>query len=257
MRSSWRAAARSERFAVPVEMRFIDMFMAALGALIFMAMLLAFLMRYIPPGQSGIQPLPPPNHGAFQILTKTLPAGRIGEFYEVAFAYRGGQGAVSWEIKSGAQEIHAGMKFDDQRGVLSGTPSQTGKVRFVLLAHDVSGATDEKPYELTLESAPKGSGQTGKRIAIAMLVVLGLIWLFVSLGVLVEKRQVRDLERAYASGQTRVSMHTGAFTQEVIELPGGIQTYRGRLKISQYVSWFLLIVIMALSVWFYFTLKRG
>src|SRR6266853_728910 len=107
MPSGWGASHRTDRHAVPVEMRFIDMFMAALGALIFMAMLLAFLLRFVPQGATA-QPSRDPRSSPkkeLSLLTRTLPSARVGEPYELAFAYRGGTGDIAWEIAAGAQEL--------------------------------------------------------------------------------------------------------------------------------------------------------
>ena len=48
MNRAWQSRSTMDHHTVPVEMRFIDLFMAALGALIFMAMLLSFLLRFFP-----------------------------------------------------------------------------------------------------------------------------------------------------------------------------------------------------------------
>ena len=79
MRSAWGSRLAAERAAVPLEMRFIDLFMAALGALIFMAMMLAFLLRFTPAHDARpapADPAPPPA-APLRIVTgslRTLPA---------------------------------------------------------------------------------------------------------------------------------------------------------------------------------------
>ena len=254
MASGWRTRGGGERYTGPIEMRFIDMFMAALGALIFMAMLFAFLIRFMPTTESVVHP-PSQSNKALQLLTKALPSAKVGEPYEVAFAYRGGEGAVSWEIKSGAQEAQAGLKFDNQLGVLTGVPTRTGKVRFVLVALDRIGGSDEKPYELAIEPAQIRGGKIEKGLSIATLVVLGLVWLFTAIAVVFHKQQVLQLQEAYDRGETEVTMRTSPFTVEIVQLPGGIETYKASLQWSRYLSRFLLAIVAALGVWLYFSLR--
>jgi len=135
MSSTWGHTRGAERYAVPVEMRFVDMFMAALGALIFMAMLLAFLLKFIPVQGEGT-PSPLPAASTLRLLSPQLAPARVGEPYEYPFAYRGGTSAVRWEIVAGARDAAPDLRFDAQQGTLSGTPTAPRSIHFVLRVRD-------------------------------------------------------------------------------------------------------------------------
>jgi cell division protein FtsB len=54
MRSRWRSGPADEQ-QTPVEMRFIDMFMTALGGLVFLCLLLVFLLPKVTPAQENFE----------------------------------------------------------------------------------------------------------------------------------------------------------------------------------------------------------
>ena len=208
MRSAWRAHAAGER-QVPVEMRFIDMFMAALGSLVFMAMLLSFLLRYIPPGKPiPGQPAPPPP-SALRIVTRALPPAYVGEPYEVAFAYRGGAGAVVWQVPAGLTELPTGLRFDAQRGLLTGTPGERAIARFVLQAADLHGGEDRRPLELVVQAARKSSKRP-EVISAAVVAVLLLLANWISQKIIGGFRQrLGALQEAWAQGKSEVIWMNG------------------------------------------------
>jgi hypothetical protein len=230
-------------------MRFIDMFMAALGALVFMAMLLAFLLGLVPP--NGVVPPPPPDAKPLQILTRTLPPARAGEPYEVALAYRGGTGAVVWEVAAGAQEIPTGIKFDAAQGVLSGTPAGTGKASFVIRIHDSARTTHERPFELMIEPPlAKDSGKIGKWLAVIVFAGTLLVWLTTRGFISQLKHQVTELKAAWQRGEPYVIWETGQDVLEQVDLPGGIDTYQARLRGTQQFSRVVLVFLLIEAVFF-------
>jgi hypothetical protein len=257
MRSAWRLHAVGERH-VPVEMRFVDMFMAALGALIFMAMLLSFLLRYLPnkphAGPGG-QPAPPAS--ALQIVTRSLPPARVGEPYEVAFAYRGGSGPVVWQVPAGREEIPAGLRFDAQRGILSGTPGKRGTARFVLQASDFRGGEHRRPFELMIE-APKKAGRRFETLsAVVLIALLLLIWL-ASLAALSDFRQkLATLQEAWTRGQVSMTWRRGLHEEETVRLPEGIEIYQERLQAGRWFNRALLFVLLLSLAWFAWRIWGG
>ena len=248
MRTAWRSGGGVDRHAVPVEMRFIDMFMAALGALVFMAMLLAFILKYLPPQDAAVPT--PSTVEPLDLLTKVLPAARVGEPYEMAFAYRGGSGAVRWEV-AGAGEIPAGMRFDHGRGVLAGTPVRVETGRFVVTARDTQGM-QERPYTLVVEPARTTSRAWPTVLAALLVVVILLISFLCLAGAAQDRRKVGHLEAAWGRGEPAVQWQTGPGVYETIELPDGIATYRTRAQWFKRVGWYLLLVdaaLLAFVIW--------
>lgn len=256
MSGTWRFGGGSDRHAVPVEMRFIDLFMAALGALIFMAMLLSFLLKYIPdgphlevPGEEHQEVIRPPS-GPLEIVTHTLPTAHVDEPYEMAFAYRGGTGPVAWEIVAGAEELPPGVEFDAERGVLSGAPDERATGRFVLLIRDAEGTNDQQAFEMTVEAARTGSRWLERLLAIVVIGAVLLLWL----GSLAHSGHLKErlayLKEAWSRGQRQVMLKTGPDTHEIIDLPGGLETYRQQLASSQRFSKVMLLVLVLLVAWF-------
>lgn len=252
MKAAWRTPS-GERHAPPVEMRFVDMFMAALGALIFMAMLMAYLLRFYPLREtpstiasSGndyrIQPL--------KLTTRVLPFARAGEPYEIAFAFQGGLPPATWEISAGQTEVPVGLKFDPTVGTLAGIPQNAVTARFVIKAKDQSGNTDSRPYELAVVPPAVGSRRIENGLAIAMFIAALLLWLITLAAMASERRMLNHLREAQASGKTGIRIETGAGTHEVIDFDeGGIATHEARLQTSRQISWFFFFVLLVLAGW--------
>jgi hypothetical protein len=255
--AAWRSPAAADRHTPPVEMRFIDMFMAALGAMIFVALLLSFLLRYLH-HDGGVSPAGPrtPAPSMLRIATRSLPAARVGEPYEVAFAYRGGSGPIAWTVPAGSAEIPPGLRFDRQRGVLSGTPGERGMARFILQASDISGGEDRRPLELVVEPSAKASGRLESLFGIAVIVLTLLIWL-VSWGISAQLRQrLRVLIEAGGQGQSEVRWWSGP-EQMRVALPEGIEVYRGRHQNAARATLIFFIVFLASIAWFTWRLWAG
>lgn len=249
MNSRWIKHTTSERYSSPIEMRFIDLFMASLGALLFMAMLLAFLLKYLPK-ETGEHEETIPQSAKFQIVTKNLPSSQVGQQYEVALAYRGGTGIVRWEIVAGLKEIPKGMNFIREQGILKGKPTKKGITRFVVRAFDNSGAIEEQAYELTILPPKPGSKGVEFWLAGIMLFLLLIVWLSVYSNIQETLQLIKNMEDAHRKGETEYAVKTGHGIIEYISLPEGINTYWGRLngmkKFRKYLGW----IILFLSIWF-------
>ena len=89
MNSAWRRGHNGAHES-PIEMRFIDFFMAAIGALIFMAMAFAYLVSGQPTRATDGATAPSNTPERLMLSTKTLPPAQAEQDYELAFAYRGG-----------------------------------------------------------------------------------------------------------------------------------------------------------------------
>src|SRR5882672_10810557 len=204
-------------------MRFIDMFMAALGALIFMAMILAFLLSFTPPSapptQTAHDEVPPIAAIPFSIATTSLPPGREGKPYQFAFAYRGGVAPVTWSIAVGRQELPPKMQFDATTGVLSGTPPDSATIRFVLQATDKLGAQARHPYEMAIEAAPTDvKGSVTRAWPIILLIILVLLWLICRAAAGFAHERCRVLREAYDAGEWQVVFPGGTGESHVVRL---------------------------------------
>jgi hypothetical protein len=244
--------------AVPVEMRFIDMFMAALGALIFMALLLAYLLKYMPHDAQGgaADPGRPPEARALVVATRRLPAAQAGEPYEVALAYRGGRGPVTWNAIPSGRALPEGLVLDVQNGIIRGQARVPVTSRFVLRAQDREHTVDQA-LELIVEPSRKGRSSVEKWVTAILLVLMALFWLLlVGLNATL-KRQVAQLEAALNNGERAVEWLTGAGVRETIALPEGITTYRERQEALRPMLLGVAVAVVLFASFFVWRLWRG
>ncbi len=250
--AGWRRLGSGEK-APPIEMRFVDMFMAALGALVFMAMLFAFLLASQPPP-------PPPDGkrpesrswlaqaGPLRLATTSLPAARAGDTYEVPLAYRGGQGNVIWELAAG--QVPPGIRFDPGRGALAGKPSKEGVSSFVVRALDHVGSSDQRPFELLVQAPLTGSKTWEKVLAIGLLGLLGLITAVFFAVSMSTDRLTRSLEQAYQEGQTQFNYQRRPFEFVSITLPDGIVRSATEARQAAFIAKLLLTTCLIVAAWF-------
>ncbi len=86
---------------------------------------------------------------ALVVRTEALPAGRLGVPYRTTVAASGGT-TYQWSIASGA--LPPGLSLDARTGVVSGTPSATGRSTFTL-AVESGGARGERMFEVEVVGA--------------------------------------------------------------------------------------------------------
>jgi hypothetical protein len=250
MRNPWRRGTAGDRHVAPVEMRFVDMFMAALGSLLFMAMLFAFLLSL----GTGKAPIPrateTPSAGPLKLVSKALPSARVGVYYEIAIAYRGGSGVISWELPAGEKELNDGLTFDLSEGVLHGTPGSAGFKRFVIKVRDQLNVSDVRPYELIILEQKVGARKV-ESILVVLLFLVCLIACYFSIHSLTRSiRTVRMLEGAHRDGLPAIQVKTSAHTTIQVKLPEGIDTYRIDRQIAWKKAIFFVATVMALAGWF-------
>jgi hypothetical protein len=255
-----RRLAAAERNPAPIEMRFVDMFMTALGALVFMAMLLAYLLSLIPspalPNAAGdpVVPIPPGSTAVTEVrelalVTKTLPRARIGDVYDVAIAYRGGRGAIRWDVAAGAEEFPHGLRLEPESGMIQGTPREEGKHRFVVRARDARGSMTTRALELVVEPRPKSTAVDTTMIAVSLSLLTGVVTLVFSALCSSLKRFVATLQEAHRAGQLHFAQETGSGVVEYIDLPDGITTYLERLRGARALRAMAAVVFLGSMTW--------
>jgi hypothetical protein len=242
---SWRRVSLTNEQRTPVEMRFIDMFMTALGSLLFLAVLLSFLIIHLPrSGQTITAPRPMPI-AKLRILTKTLPDARVGEPYYFALAYRGGTGPISWKIS--LNEAPLGISFDPEQGVFSGVPSEVDTKRFVVEARDARGPAEPRDYSIRVTSAPVTAQTVSMWIAVLLSITL-VLCSFMAVAISINENQTAQMARdAHRRGQGTLTINRTLYKSETIILPDGInellRTARTSLKIARFT--FLAAVAVA------------
>ncbi|WP_037570446.1 Ig domain-containing protein [Phaeacidiphilus oryzae] len=154
-RSSPWSGARAEGESVPLELRFIDLLMIVIAALLLVAVLLSVVSAHLPAHSgSGAVARPP-----LRVATAQLPDATAGRSYTLTLAATGGDGTDRW---TAAGPLPAGLRLDGS-GVLSGTPSAAGGTSFRVTVADGTGASSTRTLALRVAAAPAAA--TGPRAA--------------------------------------------------------------------------------------------
>ena len=257
----WSTVSRADR-PVPVEMRFIDMFMAALAALLIMSMMFVYVISRLkhvpsqPENGNGIQDV------ALQVLTKSLPSARAEEPYSLAIAYRGGTGPIRWTIDG---TLPLGMNFDSTTGVIAGVPSKPVVSRFVITAAGGARAAvaDERvsvPLELTVAPPAPRSKDWVTWFLAAVLIVLLIWWARLVWARVKNARFVFALREMRRMGETKLRIPGGAGLEQHVDIEeGGIESLEEHFKQVARSSNRLLLLLILYSIGFglYLAFWRG
>ena len=237
-----------------MEMRFIDLFMAALGAVVFLAMLLAFLLGLLPGedvafGQREPLGVVTATEHPLVIAARSLPQGRVGVSYDFTLAHRGGRSPIRWHLGGETSQLPPGLRFDPREGRLAGTPSRSGRARLLFIALDEDGRRAEKSFDLVVSPGPHE--ERPKAIAFAVVAaIFGLVlWLGNRAGCSLLDRKVTALEQACEAGHPAVAFRRGPHEEETVHLPAGLGAYRQRLDAARRLDRLLVGVGILLSLW--------
>ena len=89
--------------------------------------------------------------GLFAILNSRLPQGMVGQFYlPVAMETVGETGQVTWSLVDG--RLPPGISLSAGSGIISGTPSATGRYVFRLRARDEAGFSDTTSLSIDVDA---------------------------------------------------------------------------------------------------------
>lgn len=121
----------------PVELRFIDLFLLTIAALVVVA--LAVLL------QRAATDDPPRIH------TRSLPTAALGERYDIALAASGGSEPLRWRLSAG--RLPSGMRLASD-GRLHGVMRWAGSQTFGVTLRDAGGRSTDRMLKLTAASAP-------------------------------------------------------------------------------------------------------
>jgi GH25 family lysozyme M1 (1,4-beta-N-acetylmuramidase) len=93
--------------------------------------------------QSNGSELPTLTKFPLSITTTLLPSGQVGDPYSDSLAALGGNPPYTWKLVKGSGMLPEGLKLHETRGVISGTPEQSGSSTFTV---EVMG-TKAKPKD--------------------------------------------------------------------------------------------------------------
>lgn len=244
-----RHGTPSWRHEVPIEMRFIDLFMAAFGALVFMTMLLVIVGSRMPSDAGSTGAPPKPAAAGLRLLTKDLAPARMGVAYSFPLAVRGGTGALAWELTAGTPPD--GTKFDTSEGVIQGTPTREEASRFVVRVRDASGGSAEAGYELVVGARGDSTGRFTATLPYLLIALLGLLWLSAVSSVRDIDRQIAHIDRARREGHS-FAVFTRRGIEERVSVIEGRETKLGERHFNKQfgrVTGFLLLLGIAWLVY--------
>jgi len=234
MGSRWRGNSHGSESRTPVEMRFIDMFMTAIGSLIFVSILLVYLIAKFPTDAAKRIDDTSPAAGKLELFTTSLPVGRVGESYNIAVAYRGGAGRVHWTMDETTGGLPGGLNFDLGDGIIRGIPSTSGIHTFTITVEDQAGTKAVKGYQI--EVAPAETHSQAFNLVVAGILAAILTWVAFN-----SARQAAGLnglanrlQALYQGGATRFDGYVqgkGGHREDIsIPLPTGIDDRRQRAR---------------------------
>ncbi len=87
------------------------------------------------------------------IVTRSLPAAKVGRAYRTRVLTRGGIAPVRFAITEGAPP--PGLRFDRKTGLLTGKPRVAGRYTMLVEATDRLGGISERNFVLVVRPAPK------------------------------------------------------------------------------------------------------
>jgi hypothetical protein len=215
----------------PVELRFVDMFMTALGSLLFLSLLLIFLVRWLP--QEADQPTQTETRRAepLRIATTILLPGRQGSPYVMALAYRGGTSPIVWSVPPERNTLPPGLTFDGAAGELRGTPRTPGAWRFVVTARDATGARDSRDYQIVIERPPAASrASAGLWVAACLALVFALLAWHQNRVTRNYRGAVALAEEAHKQGEPDITFRTGQHGLSQFPLPEGIYQFQSSAR---------------------------
>lgn len=132
----------------PIEMRFVDLFMIIVTALMFMIVMLSIVSAFVG-GSNALAEVSP------RILSVELPAGLANRPYNITLSGTGGSNPYTWKVISGS--LPDGVELDEKKGVILGTPSKLQQTQFTIALIDNDNRSSEK--EFSLEILQVGSEQ--------------------------------------------------------------------------------------------------
>lgn len=125
----------------PIEMRFVDLFMIIVTALMFMIVMLSIVSAFVG-GSNALAEVSP------RIISVELPAGLANRPYSVTLAGTGGSTPYTWKITNGS--LPGGLSLDEEKGIISGTPEKIQQTQFTISLNDNDKRSSQKEYSLEI-----------------------------------------------------------------------------------------------------------
>ena len=96
------------------------------------------------------------------VTPETIAGGIVGQPYSQTFEASGGTGALTFGLKG---DLPDGLTFDDETGVLSGTPAETGTFTMTVIGGDATDSYGATTYSLVIEAGGPVAGPVALSVA--------------------------------------------------------------------------------------------
>ena len=93
-----------------------------------------------------------------QIVTTSLPVGKVGASYSAPLAASAGTTPYTWSISSGS--LSGGLSLDPSMGVITGTPTVAGTSNFTVQVTDADSVTATRSLSIVVTFLPSGWADT-------------------------------------------------------------------------------------------------
>jgi len=128
-------------FEPPIELRFVDLFMIIVTALMFTTVILSIISAFV--GGVNVDVVP-------RVLTRGVPKALTNDSYELTLAATGGSGSYTWEIVEG--QLPEGLQLWPKEGIIVGIPKQIQRTQFVVKVSDSRGRNDSAKLEIEVDT---------------------------------------------------------------------------------------------------------
>jgi hypothetical protein len=135
---------RTSQFEPPIELRFVDLFMIIVTALMFVTVMLSIISAFV--GSTRVDVAP-------RVATTALPTALLNQPYHLALAGTGGASPYTWQIVNGV--LPANLKLDSVAGVITGAPTKLERTQFTIELTDTEKRSARR--EVVLEVRPSGT----------------------------------------------------------------------------------------------------
>jgi hypothetical protein len=248
-----QGAAGNWRHEVPVEMRFVDLFMAAFGALMFMIMVLVAIVARMPSEAPQLtRPSASPLERKLDLLTRDLPAAEAGQRYDQPLAVRGGEGPLTWQVLAGS--LPDGISFDLRDGVFKGLPTVAASTQLIVRVRDVRHGSAERAYTLSV-LPPVSRSRVSTWFPYIFAAFLALVALALFGGAANVSHEIGLLDQAAEAGQSEVTFIAGRGVKHIVDVSsGGRETKLVERRGMQFAG--AVFVMLALLVVAYIVVTR-
>ncbi len=152
---------RETHFEPPIEMRFVDLFMIIVTALMFVTVMLSVISAFVGSARVDVAP---------HVATVSLPEALLGRSYQLTLAGSGGSGAYTWKLSNGS--LPAGLILDSTNGVISGTPTRLERTQFTVQLTDQEKRSDSRDMLLEVRSVGQQAEQKVASIYVSAAAVI-------------------------------------------------------------------------------------